>query len=108
MCHLEDDSKTSTRADSQNASVVRTLFDLFFLIFLSFTNCLVFFGGGDRGGDGGKGRGGESDEGRDGNGGSGRGGRCFSARAFRSHFFLPSYHFSSSSSSSSTALTAEG
>jgi len=31
VCHLEDDSKTSTRAVSQNASVVRTLFDLFFL-----------------------------------------------------------------------------
>ena len=29
VCHLEDDSKTSTRAGSQNASVVRTLFDLF-------------------------------------------------------------------------------
>ena len=30
VCHLEDDSKTSTRAVSQNASVVRTLFDLFY------------------------------------------------------------------------------
>ena len=29
VCHLKDDSKTSTRAVSQNASVVRTLFDLF-------------------------------------------------------------------------------
>ena len=28
LCHLKDDSKTSTRAVRQNASVVRTLFDL--------------------------------------------------------------------------------
>ena len=31
VCDLEDDSKTSTQAVSQNASVVRTLFDLFLL-----------------------------------------------------------------------------
>ena len=29
LCHLKDNSKTGTRADRQNASVVRTLFDLF-------------------------------------------------------------------------------
>ena len=29
LCHLQDNSETSTRADRQNASVVRTLFDLF-------------------------------------------------------------------------------
>ena len=33
LCHLKDDSKTSTRAVNQNASVVRTLFDLFFFLF---------------------------------------------------------------------------
>ena len=31
LSHLKDDSKTSTLAVRQNASVVRTLFDLFFL-----------------------------------------------------------------------------
>ena len=31
VCHLKDDLKTSTPAGRQNASVVRTLFDLFFL-----------------------------------------------------------------------------
>ena len=30
ICHLKDDSKTNTRAVFQNASVVRTLFDLFY------------------------------------------------------------------------------
>ena len=29
LCHLKDNSETSTRANRQNASVVRTLFDLF-------------------------------------------------------------------------------
>ena len=29
LCHFKDDSETSTRAVRQNASVVRTLFDLF-------------------------------------------------------------------------------
>ena len=29
VCHLKDDSKTSTQAVSENASIVRTLFDLF-------------------------------------------------------------------------------
>ena len=29
VCHLEDDSKASTQAVHENASVVRTLFDLF-------------------------------------------------------------------------------
>ena len=29
LCHLKHNSETSTRADRQNASVVRTLFDLF-------------------------------------------------------------------------------
>ena len=34
VCHLENESKTSTRAVSQNASVVRTLFDLFISIMI--------------------------------------------------------------------------
>jgi len=45
LCHLKDDSETSTRADRQNTSVVRTLFNLFLRKkqkINTFINCIPF------------------------------------------------------------------
>ena len=42
LCHLKDNSKTSTRAVRQNASVVRTLCDLFTCSLLLFFSFLCF------------------------------------------------------------------